>query len=479
MKLNRLTHYLYEVPKQGGMRVPGRIYASEPLMETQKQDEAIGQVMNVAHLPGIVKYALAMPDFHWGYGFPVGGVAAFDMEEGVISPGGVGYDINCGVRLLATRLKADAARPQIHTLVRALYKAIPAGVGEESSIPTPTVEEFKHAVTRGAAWSIDRGFGRAEDAKHIEEYGCLEGADFSCVSKRAIERGRPQMGSLGSGNHFAEVQVVQEVYLPEEARRLGIEEGDVCFMIHSGSRGFGHQICDDYLGTMVRAAGKYNIHLPDRQLCCAPVGSDEARRYLGAMKCAANFAWNNRQIMAGIAERAFMSALGMGAEELGMRLIYDVCHNIAKVEEFLVDGKPRRLMVHRKGATRALGPGHPLVPEAYRSLGQPVIIPGDMGRHSFLLLGTQQAESETFGSSCHGAGRVASRSAMLKKTQGRDLFSELKSRHDVVVMAHGRASVAEEMPEAYKDAGEVVQVIQGAGISKVVLKLKPIGCIKG
>lgn len=479
MKLNRLTPYLYEVPKQGAMRVPGRIYASDLLMETQKQDEAVKQIMNVAQLPGIVRYALAMPDFHWGYGFPVGGVAAFDLDEGVISPGGVGYDINCGVRLMATKLTAEQIRPQIQAIVRGLYHTISAGVGGEGSISEPSMDEFMRAVTRGAAWAVEQGFGRPTDIPHIEENGCLDGADLSCVSKRAIERGKPQLGTLGSGNHFAEVQIVQEIYLPEEARRLGLSEGTVCVMIHSGSRGFGHQICDDYLGTMVRASQKYGIELPDRQLCSAPVRSDEARRYLAAMKCAANYAWNNRQIMRGLAEQVLTKTLGLSEEQVGMRLIYDVCHNIAKIEEHVVDKKPKKVMIHRKGATRALGPNHPLVPDAYKDLGQPVIIPGDMGRYSFLLLGTQQAQSETFGSSCHGAGRVASRSQMLRQTAGRDLFGELKEKHDVVVMAHGRASVAEEMPEAYKDAGEVVDVIRNAGISRVVVKLKPIGCIKG
>jgi tRNA-splicing ligase RtcB len=461
------------------MRVPGRIYASDLLMETQKHNEAIQQVMNVAHLPGIVRYALAMPDFHWGYGFPVGGVAAFNLEDGVISPGGVGYDINCGVRLMATRLKDADVRPHIHDVVRGLYKTISAGVGGEWSIPEPNMDEFKKALTIGATWAVDKGYGRPEDINHIEEYGCLDGADVSCVSKRAIERGKPQLGTLGSGNHFAEVQIVQEIFLPEEARKLGLEDGTVCVMIHSGSRGFGHQICDDFLGTMIRASEKYAIELPDKQLCSAPIGSDEARRYLAAMKCAANYAWNNRQIMRGLAEQVLCKTLGLTEDQVGMRLIYDVCHNIAKIEEFTVDKKPMKVMVHRKGATRALGPNHPLVPQAYRETGQPVIIPGDMGRYSFLLLGTQQAVSETFGSSCHGAGRVASRSQMLRQTAGRDLFGELKTKHDVVVMAHGRASVAEEMPEAYKDANEVVNVIQSAGISRVVARLKPIGCIKG
>ncbi|HLG42994.1 MAG TPA: RtcB family protein, partial [Planctomycetota bacterium] len=293
MALRKLSNFLWEVPREGKMRVPGRIYASDKLMETQKNDEAIQQVRNVAHLPGIVKYAIAMPDFHWGYGFPVGGVAAFDLDEGVISPGGIGYDINCGVRLLSTAVTWERARPQIRDLVKNLFKAIPAGVGGESSIPEPTMEEFKKVVTIGARWAIEKGFGRPEDADHIEENGCLQGADLNAVSKRATERGKPQIGSLGSGNHFMELQVVVEVFQPAVAARLGLREGTLALAIHSGSRGFGHQICDDYLGTMVRAASKYGIELPDRQLCCAPFRSEEAGRYMAAMKCAANFAWNN------------------------------------------------------------------------------------------------------------------------------------------------------------------------------------------
>lgn len=479
MNLRRISDFLFEVPREGKMRVPGRIYASDKLMETQKNDEAIQQIRNVAQLPGIVKYAIAMPDFHWGYGFPVGGVAAFDLDEGVVSPGGIGYDINCGVRLMSTDVSWDRVQPHLRELVRNLFRAIPAGVGGESSIPEPTMDEFKKVVTMGARWAVEKGYGRPEDLDHIEENGCLQGADLGAVSKRAIERGKPQIGSLGSGNHFMELQVVSEVLDPAIAARLGLREGQIALAIHSGSRGFGHQICDDYLGTMMRAAAKYGIELPDRQLCCAPFRSEEAERYMAAMKCAANFAWNNRQVMRGVAERVIARTLGMTEKELGMRLVYDVCHNIGKVEEHVVDGRKRKLIIHRKGATRALGPGHPLVPAAYRDLGQPVLIPGDMGRSSYLLIGTQTAESETFGSSCHGAGRVASRKQMARQTRGRDLFQELLDRHGVIVMGHGRDSVAEEMPEAYKDASEVVSVVEAAGISRAVVRLKPVGCVKG
>jgi tRNA-splicing ligase RtcB len=448
-------------------------------METQKADEAVQQVRNVAHLPGIVKYSIAMPDFHWGYGFPVGGVAAFDLDEGVLSPGGIGYDINCGVRLMSTSLTWEQVKPQLRPLVKNLYRAVPAGVGKGGAIPKPSAKEFAKAVEQGAVWAIERGYGRPDDLDHIEERGCLAGADLASVSERAIKRGRPQMGTLGSGNHFLEVQVVEEVRRPEIAAKMGLTLGKVALSIHSGSRGFGHQICDDYIGKMLRAAGRHGIELPDRQLCCAPFRSDEAKRYMEAMKCAANFAWINRQIMRGIAQRIFAQTMGISEDELDMRLIYDVCHNIGKVEEHRVDGEKRKVIVHRKGATRALGPGHELVPEAYREIGQPVLIPGDMGRASFLLIGTQQAESETFGSSCHGAGRVASRKQMHRQTRGRNLFKELEETHGVFVMGHGRDSVAEEMPEAYKDASEVVDVVERAGISEMVVRLKPVGCIKG
>lgn len=476
LKVEKLTDFLFEVPRQGRMRVPGRIYANERLMRTQNNDEAIQQVANVAHLPGILKYSIAMPDFHWGYGFPVGGVAAFDLDEGVISPGGIGYDINCGVRLLRTSLTRDDVQPKIRQLVAALHRAVPAGVGSEGAIREPGLPEFKKAVITGARWAVEQGFGSEADLPHIEEFGCLEGADPDAVPKKAIERGKPQLGTLGSGNHFLEIQVVDRVLMPHIAERLRLLEGTVCISIHSGSRGFGHEICDSFIGIMLRAAEKYGIALPDRQLCCAPLNSPEARQYLAAMKCAANFAWNNRQIMRGIAERVLKEVFG---DHVAVETVYDICHNIAKIEEHLVDGCRKRVCVHRKGATRALGPGHPLVPPAYRDIGQPVLIPGDMGRASFLLIGTQTAESETFGSSCHGAGRVQSRKAMLRSLQGRNLYKQLEEEHGVVVMAHGFASVAEEMPEAYKDAQVVVDVVQAAGICRPVVRLRPVGCVKG
>jgi tRNA-splicing ligase RtcB len=477
--LVRLSDSAVEIPKTGAMRVPGRIYASESLLEPAKLDEAVQQVRNVAHLPGIVKHSLAMPDFHWGYGFPIGGVAAFDAEEGVVSPGGVGYDINCGVRLVRSDLTLDEVRPKLRDIVNQVFRDIPAGVGQGGAIRTPSKEEGRRMSVMGARWAVEQGFGTDRDLDLIEEGGCLKGADPDAVSARAWERGLSQLGTLGSGNHFLELQVVEAVYRPDVAERLGLALNGIVFAVHSGSRGFGYQVCDDSIGVMMKAAGKYGIHLPDRQLCCAPLSSPEAKRYLGAMCAAANFAFANRQIMMALAQRAIARVIGRGPDHLGFRLIYDLCHNIAKFEEHDVDGVLRRLCVHRKGATRALPPGHPLVPKAYADLGQPVFVPGDMGRASFLLIGNARASKETFASTCHGAGRKHSRGAMKKMMGGRDLFKLLEEKYGVIVRGHSRDGVAEEMPDAYKDAAEVVNVMEHAGISDKVVRLKPLACIKG
>ena len=473
--LVKIKPWLYELPKRGSMRVPGRIYASPELMESQKVDEAVEQVRNVAHLPGIVGYSLAMPDFHWGYGFPIGGVAAFDLEEGVISPGGVGYDINCGVRIVRTDLDRADVQPKLRDLVRNLFSAIPAGVGSDGAIPTPKHDDAEAIVTQGAKWAVYHGYGTPDDLDHIEDGGLYPGADPRAASDRAFSRGMPQVGTLGSGNHFLEVQVVDKIFRKDVADRFGLKVGTVCFSIHSGSRGFGYQVCEDSLKAMIRTSQEYGIALPDRQLCCAPLRSPEAKRYLAAMACAANFAWVNRQVMTAITRRVFAQTLAVPEESLGARLIYDVCHNIAKIEEH----GGRKLCVHRKGATRAFPPGHPALPEAYRDLGQPTFIPGDMGRASFLLIGQEGSMRETFGSSCHGAGRAHSRTAMKKMMQGRNLLKDLEENRGVIVMAHGRDSVAEEMPEAYKDAGLVVDVMEQAGVTSTVARLIPIGCIKG
>ncbi len=474
-RLQQIRPYLFEIPQTGGMRVPGRVYATPQLMESQKQDESIEQVRNVAHLPGIVKYSMAMPDFHWGYGFPIGGVAAFDAEEGVISPGGVGYDINCGVRLVRTSLAFEEVKPKLRDIVRATFRAIPAGVGSEGAIPTPQGDDPRKLVTEGARWAIDRGFGRPEDLERIEDRGHYPGADPSVVSDRAFSRGMRQVGTLGSGNHFLEFQVVDEIYRPDVAARLGLSKGGFAFSIHSGSRGFGYQVCEDFLKTMLRASEKYGISLPDRQLCCAPLRSEEAKRYLAAMACAANFAWVNRQVMMAIVRRTIARVLALDEDGLGADLVYDVCHNIAKFEEHEGVG---RVCVHRKGATRAFGPGQASLAPIFRELGQPTFIPGDMGRASFLLVGREGSMRETFGSTCHGAGRIHSRTAMKRMMQGRDLFRDLEAR-GVLVLAHGHDSVAEEMPEAYKDAGLVVDVMERAGVSDKVVRLRPVACIKG
>ena len=477
--IRQVNDHLFEIPPTGAMRVPGRIYASPSLMEEARSDESLRQVMNVAQLPGIVGASLAMPDFHWGYGFPIGGVAAFDAESGVVSPGGVGYDINCGVRLVRTDLSHADVKDRIRDVARQIFRDIPAGVGSDGILKVKDRADGGKLVTEGARWAVERGFGTADDLLHIEEGGRLEGADPEAVPARAWERGLPQVGSLGSGNHFLELQVVDEVFRPDVASRFGLDRGTVAMAIHSGSRGFGHQICEESLASMVQAAGKYGISLPDRQLCCAPLGSPEARRYFGAMFAAANFAFANRQVMKGVAERALARATGRSVGDLGARLVYDVCHNIAKFETHEVDGAPRRLCVHRKGATRALPPGHALIPEAYRDLGQPVLVPGDMGRASYLLVGNVRASKETFASTCHGAGRRHSRSAMKRMLQGRDLVREMLEKHGVVVMAHSRDGIVEEMPQAYKDVTEVVDVMERAGISDKVVRLKPIACIKG
>jgi len=460
------------------MLVPGRVYATRELLADSKSDESLEQVCNVAHLPGIVKYSLAMPDIHWGYGFPIGGVAAMRPSEGVISPGGVGYDINCGVRLVATQLTYDEIREHIPRIITRLFQTVPAGVGSSGAIPRLSRADQKRILETGARWAIQRGYGSPEDIEYTEERGCLEGADAEEVSEKAKERGSTQAGTLGSGNHFLEVDVIDEVYLPDVAEAYGLALGNLAFCIHSGSRGLGYQVCDDFLGVMGKAMRKYGIQIPDRQLACAPIESPEGRRYLAAMAAAANFAWANRQVMMGLVERVLLEALSISPKELGFRLVYDVCHNIAKFERHFVDGNEETLCVHRKGATRAFPPGSDQIPAAYRDWGQPVLIPGDMGTASYVLAGTSQAMEETFGTSCHGAGRVKSRTQALKMGEGRDLFEEMSQR-GVKVMATGRRTVAEEMPEAYKNIHSVVDAIVMAGISRRVARLRPVGVVKG
>ncbi len=478
MELIRIHEYLWEIPKQGAMLVPGRIYISSSMLEEMRQDPALTQVANVACLPGIVGYSLAMPDIHWGYGFPIGGVAAVDAQVGVISPGGVGYDINCGVRLARTNLRYEEVMPKVAQLADALFNAIPAGVGSQGAIPALTIEELRQAVRLGAEWALQRGYATLEDLEHTEEGGRLPAAQPDKVSEFAYQRGRKQLGTLGSGNHFLEISRVDQIYDSRVARAFGLELGQVTLLIHSGSRGLGHQTCDDYLRKVGSAMAKYEIVLPDRQLAAVPISSPEGQDYLGAMAAAANFAWCNRQIMMHLATNAFMQALGVNRRDLGLTLIYDVCHNIAKFEEHIVNGTRRQVCVHRKGATRAFGPDHPAVPVAYRRLGQPVLIPGDMGRYSFVLVGLEGAMRETFGSSCHGAGRVMSRTKAKHEARGRDLVAELQAL-GVTVRSQTRAGVAEEMPSSYKDVADVVEVLEAARVTQRVARLKPFAVIKG
>ncbi|MDP3041521.1 MAG: RtcB family protein [Candidatus Omnitrophota bacterium] len=478
--LEKIDDYRWRIPKsyKPGMRVPGLIYASEKLLESIYKDKALEQVANVAFLPGIVRHSLAMPDIHWGYGFPIGGVAATDIDEGgVISPGGVGFDINCGVRLVKTNLEYDEVKDKIEDLINRLFSDVPAGVGAEGNIKVGTKEE-KQILLKGARWAVENGFGTEDDLECTEENGAIPGADPEMVSERAFKRGRAQSGTLGSGNHFLEVQVIDQLYDREACATLGLNLGQVMVMIHSGSRGFGYQICEDYARKMVEGLAKYKINVPDRQLACAPVNSSEGKAYLGAMRCAANYAWANRQCLMHLTRQAFEKVFGLSWQKLGMFLIYDVAHNIAKIERHNVDGVKKNLCVHRKGATRAFGPGDLAIPERYRKIGQPVIIPGDMGRNSYLLVGTQRAMQETFGSCCHGAGRLMSRTASAKSTSADILLKELRSK-GIIVKASGRKTVVEEAPSAYKDVNAVVDVVANAGIGKRVCRMRPLGVVKG
>jgi len=477
IKLEKLDDNRLLLPQSGGMRVPGIIYANEKIYQLLKGDESAKQVANVAHLPGIVNYSLAMPDVHWGYGFPIGGVAAFELDGGIISPGGVGYDINCGCRLMTTNLTLGDIKEKLSDLTTALYQHIPSGVGSTGSVKLSGKDQ-KKVLEEGAAWAVKAGFGLHEDLETTEDHGAINGADPEQVSARALERGKQQLGTLGSGNHFLEIEMVQEIFDEDAAQAFGLRKGQIAVMIHTGSRGLGYQICDDYLALMVKHAQETGITLPDRQLACAYLDSGRGKNYLAAMACGANYAWANRQILMHRTREIFEKMLRMSARELNMRLVYDVCHNIAKIEEFNIGGKMQKLCVHRKGATRALPAGHDAVPERYRKVGQPVLIPGDMGTGSYVLVGQQKAMEETFGSACHGAGRVMSRTQAIKSSRGRSIAREL-SEKGVLVMAGSKGTLSEEMPEAYKNVQDVVQVMHDSGIAKKVAKLKSVACIKG
>jgi tRNA-splicing ligase RtcB len=476
--IEKVDTYRWRIPRAGGMRTDGMVYADERMMGDIQKDQSLQQVANVAFLPGIVGYSLAMPDIHWGYGFPIGGVAAFGEEEGVVSPGGVGYDINCGVRLVRSDLERADIQAKIKGLVDALLTNIPTGVGSHRKDLRLDKGQQRKVLQKGAQWAVDRGYGRWEDLEHIEETGRMPYADPDLVSQRALERGQAQLGTLGSGNHFVEIGYVAEVYDDEAARVMGLAKDQVTVIVHTGSRGLGHQVCDDTIRVMLQAAQKYGIELPDKQLCCAPLRSKEGQEYLKAMACAANFAFANRQIITHWVRETFEQILGMSPSSLKLNLIYDVCHNIAKWETHTVEGKQQRLCVHRKGATRAFPPHHPDVPAMYQDIGQPVLIPGDMGRCSYVLVGTQGAFEETFGSTCHGAGRVMSRHQAKMSARGRTIPQELEAR-GIYVRGASRSTIAEEISEAYKDVSDVVEVVHGAGIGKKVAQLKPLGVIKG
>jgi len=465
------------IEKEGKMRVPGVVFASNKIFGAMQTDNSINQVRNVAHLPGIQKYSLAMPDIHWGYGFPIGGVAAMDTENGVISPGGVGFDINCGVRVIKTDLKSSDLIKNKELLANKIYSAVPCGVGSKSDINV-SFSTLKKVLKEGSSWAVANGFGWDRDLEYTEENGRLEGAYPEIISNRALERGKQQLGTLGSGNHFIEIQKISEIFDENAAEMLGLELDCVTVMVHTGSRGFGHQVCSDWIKDLRKTKAKFNMDIPDEQLIYAPFDSKEGQDYLSAMRAAANFAWTNRQVILSRVRESFSEVFGKSAESLGMELIYDVAHNIAKIEEHVVDGKRKKLCIHRKGATRAFPPNHPDVPDKYKEIGQPVLIPGDMGTASYILLGTGKAMEETFGSTCHGAGRVLSRKKAIKATGGRNITTELKKK-GIYVRSKSIKTIREEAPEAYKDIDEVVDVVSKVGISKKVARMLPLAVIKG
>jgi len=483
--VRKIDDYRFEIPKEyrgksGNLRmkVPGIVYVDEKMLNQVRKDDSLEQVANVATLPGIVAKSMAMPDIHWGYGFPIGGVAATDAEEGVISPGGVGFDINCGVRLVRTNLTInDLDKDLIKKLVDRLFENVPSGLGSEGKVRV-SVRELNEVLENGARWAVEHGYGWEEDLEVLEENGCMEIADSTLISDKAKQRGLSQIGSLGAGNHFLEIQRVVEIYDERAAKVFGLEKDQITVMIHTGSRGCGHQICSDYLRVLESAVRKYGISLPDKQLACAPVNSKEGQNYFKAMAAAANFAWCNRQMIVHWVRESFHQVLKQDPEDLGMHIVYDVCHNIAKLEEHELDGKKVKVYVHRKGATRAFGPGRPEIPSKYRDIGQPVLIPGDMGSASYVLRGTDLAMRETFGSTCHGAGRVMSRHEALRKWRGETVFNMLQKKG---IYAHPASwkVMAEESPDAYKNVDDVVRITHNAGISKKVAKMVPLGVVKG
>jgi tRNA-splicing ligase RtcB len=473
--LTKIDDNRYLIPKgfRDGMKVEGLIFANEELLRQIEKDLTLSQVANVATLPGLVGRSLAMPDAHQGYGFAIGGVAAADMQHGIISAGGVGFDINCGVRLLASDVSLDDVKPKLDTLLNQMFRDIPCGTGKAGLVDL-SFGQLDEVLSDGAHWAVRNGFGTQADLNHIEETGRISAADPGMVSQRAKKRGRDQLGTLGSGNHFVEVQYVSDIFDDEAARAFGLKLNQIVVMIHSGSRGLGHQVCTDYLELMQEAMLKYGIHVVDRQLACVPIKSNEGQAYLKAMAAAANFAFANRQMMSHWTRQAFERILGGG----NLRLVYDVCHNIAKEEVHKVNGSSRRLLIHRKGATRAFPRHRPEIPKDYYEIGQPVLIPGSMGTCSYVLVGTEKAMEETFGSSCHGAGRAKSRHAAKKEITADQLIKELREK-GIHVRGASKSGLTEEKPDAYKDVSQVVEVVHNAGIAKKVAKMIPIGVIKG
>ncbi|MFH1359567.1 MAG: RtcB family protein [Candidatus Omnitrophota bacterium] len=477
--LEKIDDCRYRIPKsfKKGMRVDGMVYANEELLKDIFKDKAIEQVINAAFLPGIVGHSMAMPDVHWGYGFPIGGVAATDLNnEGVISPGGVGFDINCGVRCMRSEFVLDDIKDHVPTLMKVLFRNVPSGVGSTGNLRLKKEDE-KRLLREGSKWIVQKGFGTQDDLEATEDEGAIAGANPEAVSERAYARGKDQVGTLGSGNHFLEIQVIDEIYDEDVARALNLFKNQITVMIHCGSRGLGHQICDDYCRIMDQAMRKYLISMPDRQLACAPVKSREGTDYLGAMRCAANYAWANRQLIMHKVRESFEAVFKKSWTNMGLQLVYDVAHNIAKIEKHDVDGQGLSLCVHRKGATRAFPPGHPALAKRYQAIGQPVIIPGDMGRNSYLLVG-QESGAETFYSCCHGAGRVMSRMQAKKRFHYGDIIKDLKAK-GITLEAQSAKTVTEEAPLVYKDVTEVVGVVQKAGLAKKVCRMRPLGVMKG
>src|SRR5579884_149717 len=476
MELTPIDRFRFRIPRDAaaGMRTDCVVYASEALLDQIRKDASLTQAVNVAMLPGIVGSSLAMPDIHQGYGFPIGGVAATDWQSGVVSPGGVGFDINCGVRLMRASIDADEVRPKLRELINQIFRDVPCGTGGKGPIELKP-QELDEVLARGARWVIEQGFGEPADAEFTEERGALAEAGPEKVSVRAKERGCNQLGTIGSGNHFIEIQYVEQIHHEEAARAMGLHAGQVVVLVHCGSRGLGHQVCTDFLAQMGAAMKKYGISLPDRQLACVPIQSEEGKAYLAAMRAAANFAWANRQAILHFLRGAFRRIFG---EQARLRVVYDVAHNIAKRETHTVDGRRRTVLVHRKGATRSFPAGAPDVPEPYRELGQPVLIPGSMGTASYVLVGNPTAMEQTFGTVCHGAGRALSRTAAKK---GRDAREETRRLEEqgIIVRAETRDGILEEIPEAYKDIDAVIEVVHNAGLARRVARLRPIGVIKG